>query len=228
MKKITKLLALVLALALVFSLAACSKQASIVGTWKYKLDVMKVLEASGQMDSMTGEDSGMSEEQVNQIIDVFKKLFADLDMTMNLDLKEDKSFTLAMDENSAKTASETLSARLPEIMPELLAAMFGGQEALDSMLEASGASMDDLTAAFSDSFNPDEMLEGLNDANVKGTYTYEEGKLVLTPEDADEKPATLTVELSSSELKVTAIESEGVDAEELEMYKSLLPLVFTK
>ena len=120
MKKLTKLLSLTLVLALVLSLTACAglggAKASIEGTWKYNMDVMKMMEASGEMDDMFGEDSGMTEEQMQDLVKVFKKLFDGVDLTMVLDLKEDKTFTMAMDETAAKSASEKLAERMPEIM----------------------------------------------------------------------------------------------------------------
>ena len=230
MKKITKFLSLALVLALVLSLTACAGigagKASIEGTWKYNMDVMKIMEASGEIDDMVGEGSGMTEEQTQELINVFKKLFDGVDLIMVLDLKEDKTFTLAMDEEAGKAASEKLTERLPEILPDMFAAMFGGKETLDSMLDEYDMTMDDLMSLYGDEFDADELLEGMSDASVSGTYTYENGKLVLTPED--DEPATLTVELSAKELKITAIEGGDVDEDELEMYKSLLPVVFVK
>lgn len=232
MKKLTKLLSLTLVLALVLSLTACAglggAKASIEGTWKYNMDVMKMMEASGEMDDMFGEDSGMTEEQMQDLVKVFKKLFDGVDLTMVLDLKEDKTFTLAMDETAAKSAGEKLAERMPEIMPELIAAMFGGQDALNEMMEEYDMTMDDITSLFGDEFNAEDLLEGLEDASVKGSYTYDNGKLVLSSEDSDDEPATLTVELSAEELKVTAIDSANADEEELEMFKSLLPVVFVR
>ena len=40
-----------------------------------------------------------------------------------------------------------------------------------------------------------------------------------------EEPVTMVVELSANELKVTDVEGNGDDAE---MYKQILPMVFTK
>ena len=232
MKKLTKILSLTLVLALVLSLTACAAlgagKASIEGTWKYNMDVMKMMEASGEMDDMFGEDSDMTEDQMQDLVKVFKKLFDGVDLIMVLDLKEDKTFTMAMDETAAKAAGEKLSERMPEIMPELIAAMFGGQDALNEMMEEYGMTMDDITSLFGDEFNAEDLLEGLEDASVKGSYTYDNGKLVLSSEDSADEPATLTVELSAEELKVTAIDSANADEEELEMFKSLLPVVFVR
>ena len=209
MKNITKLIALVLALALVLSLTACSGKASIEGTWKYSLDFKKVMEASGEMPS-----DGDAEDN-KELVEAMTKLFDGLSMVLVLDLKEDKSFTMSTDEASMKAAVEKMKERIPD----LLKTMFGGEEGLNAMLEMTGQSMDDLTASFAEQFNPEEMeLDA-----VKGTYTYEEGKLVLTSEDNN--VVTMTVELASKELKVTAIEGEDDMSEGL---KQVLPMVFTK
>jgi uncharacterized lipoprotein YehR (DUF1307 family) len=210
MKKITKLIALVLALALVLSLTACAGKASIVGTWKYTLDFKKLMEASGELSTEGGEDN-------QEMVDAMVKLFDGLTMVLVLDLKEDKSFTMSTDEASLKAANELIKERLPEF----LKTMFGGEENLNAML-GEGQTLDDLVNSYSEEFNADDMkLE-----ETKGTYTYEEGKLVLTPEDGE--ATTMTVELSAKELKVTALDSKDADDDMAEALKSVLPMVFTK
>ena len=210
MKKITKLIALVLALALVLSLTACAGKASIVGTWKYNLDFQKLMEASGELSAEGNEDN-------KELADAMIKLFEGLNMVLVLDLKEDKSFTLSTDEASLKAAAEKMKERIPD----RLKTMFGGEEGLNAMLETSGQTMDDITESFAEQFSVDDMkLEA-----TKGTYTYEEGKLVLTSEDGETE--TMTVELSAKELKVTGIEGQEED-DMAEALKSVLPMVFTK
>lgn len=211
MKKITKLIALVLALALVLSLTACAGKASIVGTWKYTLDFKKLMEASGELSTEGGEDN-------QEMVDAMVKLFDGLTMVLVMDLKEDNTFVLSTDEASLKAAAEQMKERIPD----LLKTMFGGEEGLNAMLETSGQTMDEITESFSEQFNVDDMkLE-----ETKGTYTYEEGKLVLTPEDGE--ATTMTVELSAKELKVTALDSKDADDDMAEALKSVLPMVFTK
>ena len=210
MKKITKLIALVLALALVLSLTACAGKASIVGTWKYTLDFKKLMEASGELSTEGGEDN-------QEMVDAMVKLFDGLTMVLVMDLKEDNTFVLSTDEASLKAANELIKERLPEF----LKTMFGGEENLNAML-GEGQTLDDLVNSYSEEFNADDMkLE-----ETKGTYTYEEGKLVLTPEDGE--ATTMTVELSAKELKVTALDSKDADDDMAEALKSVLPMVFTK
>lgn len=211
MKKITKLIALVLALALVLSLTACAGKASIVGTWKYTLDFKKLMEASGELSTEGGEDN-------KELVDAMVKLFDGLTMVLVMDLKEDNTFVLSTDEASLKAAAEQMKERIPD----LLKTMYGGEEGLNAMLEMGGQTMDEITDSFAEQFNVDDMkLE-----ETKGTYTYEEGKLVLTPEDGE--ATTMTVELSAKELKVTALDSKDADDDMAEALKSVLPMVFTK
>ena len=211
MKKLTKLLALVLALALVFSLTACAGKTSIVGTWKYTMDYNKLMESMSETEGTDAED-----EDMKGMLDAMNKLFEGLTMVIVLDLKEDNSFTMSTDEASMKAANELIKER----MPDFLKSMFG-EDGLNAML-GEGQTMDDLVNNYAEEFNTDDMeME-----ETKGTYTYEDGKLVLTPEG--EEAATMTVELSAKELKVTAIDVKEDDEDMMEAFSKMLPLVFTK
>ena len=211
MKKLTKLLALVLALALVFSLTACAGKTSIVGTWKYTMDYNKLMESMSEEEGTDAED-----EDMKGLVDAMNKLFEGLTMVIVLDLKEDNTFTMSTDEASMKAANELIKER----MPDFLKSMFG-EDGLNAML-GEGQTMDDLVNSYSEEFNTDDMeME-----ETKGTYTYADGKLVLTPEG--EEAATMTVELSAKELKVTAIDAKEDDEDMMEAFSKMLPMVFTK
>lgn len=211
MKKLTKLLALVLALALVLSLTACAGKASIVGTWKYTMDYNKLMESMSEEEGTDAED-----EDMKGLVDAMNKLFEGLTMVIVLDLKEDNTFTMSTDEASMKAANELIKER----MPDFLKSMFG-EDGLNAML-GEGQTMDDLVNNYAEEFNTDDMeME-----ETKGTYTYEDGKLVLTPEG--EEAATMTVELSAKELKVTAIDAKEDDEDMMEAFSKMLPMVFTK
>ena len=211
MKKLTKLLALVLALALVFSLTACAGKTSIVGTWKYTMDYNKLMESMSETEGTDAED-----EDMKGMLDAMNKLFEGLTMVIVLDLKEDNTFTMSTDEASMKAANELIKER----MPDFLKSMFG-EDGLNAML-GEGQTMDDLVNSYAEEFNTDDMeME-----ETKGTYTYADGKLVLTPEG--EEAATMTVELSAKELKVTAIDAKEDDEDMMEAFSKMLPMVFTK
>ena len=210
MKKLTKILALVLALTLVLSLAACGKGDSIVGTWKYNVDFQKAMSAA------SGESEGF-EEMAEQLGDVFEGLT----MVMVMDLKEDNTFTLSFDEASVKAAAEGMKSKMTEALPALVASMYGmSEDELKDLLAQQGTSMDELIAQMSEEFNSDEMAEELKDATVSGTYAYADGKLTLKAEEGED---VMTVELKGNELKVTDL--TGSDVED---YKVLLPMTFNK
>lgn len=125
-----------------------------------------------------------------------------------------------------KETTKKIADRLPEILPDLIAGMSGmTREEFEAQMKEANMTMDDVMEQYGGMFNAEDMVDDMKVDEVKGTYTFEDGKLVLTPEDKDEKPSTMTVELSAKELKVTAIESEDDLGES---FKKLLPLVFTK
>ena len=125
-----------------------------------------------------------------------------------------------------KESTKKIADRLPEILPDLIAGMSGmTREELEAQMKEANMTMDDVMEQFGGMINAEDMVDEMKMDEVKGTYTYEDGKLVLTPDDKDEKPETFTVEFDSKELKVTAIETEDEFGESL---KKLLPLVFTK
>lgn len=225
MKKISAILALVLVLAMVFSLTACAKT-SIVGAWKYTMDFNKMFEVMESGDS-TGETKDAQQAAAEKALtDTMKKVFEGATMPIILDLKEDNTFVMSGDEAAMKETTKKIADRLPEILPDLIAGMSGmTREEFEAQMKESNMTMDDVMEQFGGMFNAEDMVDDMKVDEVKGTYTFEDGKLVLTPEDKDEKPSTMTVELSAKELKVTAIESEDDLGESL---KKLLPLVFTK
>ena len=226
MKKITKLLALLLALTLVFSLTACSRQDSVAGTWKYTMNLVEMMEAAGALDT-EDDDSGLYRaDQLQALKNIYIRMFDGLTMVIVLDLRRNHTYTTEMDEDASTAAAETLSARMPELVPEILAVLYDKPaEELPDFLAAYGLTLDELIE--SERMSVEKLLSGMAFEPVHGTYTYEEGKLVLTAEDSSE-PTVLTVELSPKELKVTAIESKDSNEADLALFVSLLPLIFAK
>lgn len=226
MRTIHRLLALILAMTLLFSMTACFGQDPVAGTWRYTMNLAEMLEASGMLDPAEDDSGLFSADQLLALKDVYLRMFDGLTMVIVLDLQRNHTYTMEMDEDAGRAAAETLSDRLPELVPEMLAVLYDMPvEELPDFLAAYGLTLDDLIG--SERFSAEEMLGGMDLEPVCGAYTYEEGKLILTPEDSSE-PTVLTVELSPAELKVTAIESRDTDEEDLELLVSLLPLIFAK
>ena len=208
MKKMMKFLSLALVLMLVLSLAACSGKSTIDNTWKYDLDFAKAM-------SMSGEDE--------EIPDEFKDAFKDITVQVVMDLKADGTYTLGVDEESAKAAVPKMVDAMKAVLPDLLKTMFGEDTDIDALLAQQNMTMDDVLKQFTEELDADELTEELTKSAEKGTYTFEEGKLTLTPEEGN--AVVYTAELSGSKLTITAIEGESDMNEAL---KAMLPLEFYK
>jgi hypothetical protein len=218
MKTFSKLLVLVLALALVLSLTACSKQdAGIVGTWKYNLDFKKFTEIAGESGEL---------DSIEELGDSFKQIFDGLNLVIVLDLKSDGTYSFYWDENAARTAVDSMMSRMGEVMPTVFAEIYGmSVEEISALLEANGTTMDDLVAQSLASVDTEEMVSSLSESSSKGTYRYSDGKLYLTEEGYAENPNDyVVVELNGNELKI----KEAANDTDLDSLKALLPMVFTK
>ena len=218
MKKLTQLLALALALCLVLSLTACGS--GIAGTWKYEMDLAKMMEAAAGDEDLSESLGGMA--------DTLKTLYDGLSMKLVLDLKPDKTFTFGFDKESAKAAAEGMLAKLGDVLPAMIAESMGvSLEELNEQLEEAGMTMDALISLSIGALDVDDLVDQFTGENMEGTYRYEDGKLYLTEKDAEEDPNSyLVVEVSGSELRVTDVSSNEDGS--YDNYKALLPLVFTK
>ena len=144
-----KAFAFLLALCLVFSLAACGASKTEEGIWQGKIDLKAV----------AGDELGEMADYLQS---------ADVDVI--LELKADKSFDLKMD----------ASAMLPVLKDAMRAYM-------EDMLASMGMSVEDFEAAYGQSLDAmiDAAVQEMNtddlNQNISGTYTEDNGKLVLTP-----------------------------------------------
>lgn len=228
MKIIGKLLAILLMLALIFSLAACGDEEAskasdratdaeteateateeteaatvpeeLFGEWKHVLDVDKLLEAA--------RNSGADEDELAFV----EKVYSDLtNPTLTVDLKEDGAFTLAFDEESTKKIVENMM----EVLPQMYAGTFD-----EAALAEMDLTRDDLLAATVKEFSAEKSLFGIEN----GTFTYEDGKLKLIGEDGNGS-LTVSVELVDDELHVVAFG----DADDGGFPPELLPINFVR
>jgi len=213
MKYQTKLLALLLALVLVFSLTACgskSASGSIVGRWKCPVDCNRLLDEA--------EKEGGA---VDTLTDAVSKSLDGMTVDLILDLKEDGTFTFGADEDVMKGVSDALRERISGIIPDLVSDLLGlDSSALEAQLALAGLSLDDAFSKYFGDFDADSILDSLAFEAVNGTYTYKTGKLTLI---MGETSPTFNVELNESELKITSSVS-GADY----LMRGLLPLVFIR
>lgn len=191
----------------------------IAGLWKYTLEFGTIMET--EMLGDTIDDPSVSEEQKDKILDAFGKLFRGVEVIMCMDLKEDGSYEMKMDEDSLQAAADQMSANIPDAMPDLLCAMIGCElDELNEILSTMGVTMDDMVADMSESLNPEEMMSGMDP--VSGEYTYEDNELVMVNDEGN--TTVMTAELNGNELIVTDIDGES----ELNEYGALFPMIFVR
>ena len=222
MKKFAKLTALVLALVLVFSLAACSESGkanpapgsnsgsntpaapTIVGKWRTTVG----------FDAFLGEDAG-------EMGDLFKGQ----SLGLFLEFTQDGKVKYDLDEDSVRTMCDTIYGK----MPEMIASQMGmSVSELEDLLAQQGMSMSDVLAQAgmaSSADLADTILENVGDkTSLTANYTLEGDKVTITNEDSDE-PSVLTITLTSDKLTVTKIENSSDMMEQME---KLLPWQFTR
>ena len=225
-----KILALTLSLLLLLSLfagcggsaessdteteAAASTEAApvtIVGTWKYTLNYLSLFEAMLQ----DAADSGSRTYFLTALYDGLSEIVV-------LDLKEDGTFTMNVDEATAADNRTQLKERLDIELPDLIASSMGTTaEDLKALLAEEGASFDDLVAQYREELDIEGMLSSSMIDPISGTYAYDDGCLYLMSEN--ESTVTYTVELGGSELKILDIMNDTSSA-----LDGLLPLVFVR
>ncbi len=267
MKTISKLLAILLVLALIFSLVACgdSKKsknrdddkddsskseveedddeddeeddteeetteaepdptepseapASVVGTWKYGFDVTKFIGAMAEKD-----EENLSES----FISFMTKMFEGETFVLVMDLGEDNTFVMSIDEEEMQKTLESVKARSAEYAPELLAYVceISGTtvEEFEALMTSQGITMDDFAAMVSAQIDVEQLLKQMTEkmTDNKGTYLFENGELNVTMEDGEQ--ITYMVELDSDTLTILDAVGANVDIPE-----ELLPWIFTK
>lgn len=191
----------------------------IAGLWKYTFEFGKLMQA--EMLGDTVDDPSLTEEQKEDILAAFGKMFEGVEMIMSMDLKEDGSYEMRMEEDSMQSAAERMRENIPGAVPDLLCAMMGcDADELEEMLTSMGMTMDDMVENMSASLNPEEMMGSMEP--VAGEYTYENNELVMTNDDGN--TTVMIAELKGDELIVSSIDGES----ELNELGQLFPMIFVR
>ena len=228
MKKFAKLIALVLALVLVLSLAACKKSgdaadkadassdapATVVGKWKGEIsaeDTMKIAAESGE---------DVDEANMEQV----KQLLGDSTIVMTLELTEDGKITFAPDQDSLKSIADTMMANVGDLLPTIFNVT---PEELDEMLQQQGMTKDQLIDQIKAQLNPEEMFKNLEDATTTGIYEVE-GDKIYTGETGKQIDKSSYIVFELKDGKLTLKEIVGDLGEEVNAMKALFPWEFTR
>lgn len=221
MKKLTKIMALVLCLAMMFALCACGKSDSekFIGKWEAEVDMTDT--AIESIENELGED-----------MDYFD--FGKLMTVMTIEFKEDGTYkaTMKLDDKSFdefNTAlKDGLMAMIKDATIEELAAYGMTEEEGDAAyLEAYGMTIDEYNELAVEAVMEEIDLQDMfADSSVEGKWKAEDGKLFMT-DDLDDEISDgdydVYEELSEDGFKLVKGFTDGVE-DDGDMY----PMVFTK
>ena len=141
-----KIFALLLALSMVFVLAACGGSETAAGTWNAKLNLAEI----------AGEEMG-------DMADLFK----DVNVDVVLDMKSDNTFTLTMDAASAMSAlKDAVRAMVPQLLEQY--------NMTEDDLAAAGMSVDDLIDQVAGEMDISELTQTISGTykDEKGSLTF--------------------------------------------------------
>ena len=210
MKKFSLIMALVLCLTMMLSLASCGKKTPeelIVGEWEAKLDMTDFF--------MEGFEGSLGEGA--EYFD-----FGKIKLTFLAEFEEDGDFVLEVDEDSVEAMVDDVKDALRDGMDDYLEAMVADMGvSLDELLAAQGTTLDALIEESVDSFEVEDLMESFE--AVKGEYEIKDGKLYTYTEDEDEGEY-LDFKVDEDTLELDAEDKDDVD----EMFADLLPLEFTR
>ena len=223
MKKTTVIriaaIAVLIALSAVM-LTGCAKKDEevILGKWQAAIDFGKY----------AGEDMAAMQEEIGEFD------LSGITMKLNLEFREDGTYTVAPDKDSAVKAVGEIAERIKpafiSMIKTMVAEMSGVDvsEVTDDQVNGLLAlmqigSVDEFVDQMKEDMDADEMVStGTN----TGKYCFKDGKLYFS--DSEEDPAdqgdAVKYELSAKELKLDADEGQDVP----EGLEKLLPLVFVK
>lgn len=222
MKKLTKIMALVLCMAMVFALCACGKSDSekFVGTWETEIDLSDVAIAS-------------LEAEIGDAMDYFD--FGKLISVATFNFNEDGTYkmTMKLDDKSLDEFNTVLEDGLMAMMydatnEELAAYGMTMEEGDAAYLETYGMTIEEYNELYVEAFMEEMDIQQLfADSSVEGNWKVEDGKLYMT-EDIDETEfdaGDYDVYKELTESSFTIVE-EYVNGEKDEA--NMYPMVFTK
>ena len=254
LKKFAKLIALILALVLVLSLAACKKsgdaetQASAPAADEGKQNT----EANAETDAPATEapaaegdivgkwtcelsieglmqaNAGNTDEQSMGMV---KTLFGDGSIIVNLEFNADGTTVFSMDQESIKALMNNMINNIDAIIPQIVEAQGMTQEDFAAALEQQGMTMDQFKEQLAEQFKDEDLLGDLDNTSANGTYKLEGDKLFITAEGKEINDSQyLVIDLTANTLvikEVVGIEDLGNDMD-LEGMEKMLPWTFNR
>ena len=213
MKKILSLTLTALLLAAL--LAGCggagggaAEEKGITGSWAADVDMTEYL------NEMLSED-----EEIGQFLTL-----DNFTIKLLAEFKEDGTYTMAGDPESAQAAMDSLKEQLKGALTDYLQAMIdesGMDTTVEELLTEADMTMDDLMAEMDEAYNAEDLV---GDLNTEGKYLFEDGKLALS-DSLDEEADIAEYEAATLEGDpLTLTGGEDADSE----FAGLYPIVFER
>ena len=140
------------------------------------------------------------------------------------EFKEDGTYTMAGDPESAQAAMDSLKEQLKGALTDYLQAMIdesGMDTTVEELLTEADMTMDDLMAEMDEAYNAEDLV---GDLNTEGKYLFEDGKLALS-DSLDEEADIAEYEAATLEGDtLTLTGGEDADSE----FAGLYPIVFER
>ncbi len=213
MKKILSLTLTALLLAAL--LAGCggagggaAEEKGITGSWAADVDMTEYL------NEMLSED-----EEIGQFLTL-----DNFTIKLLAEFKEDGTYTMAGDPESAQAAMDSLKEQLKGALTDYLQAMIdesGMDTTVEELLTEADMTMDDLMAEMDEAYSAEDLV---GDLNTEGKYLFEDGKLALS-DSLDEEADIAEYEAATLEGDtLTLTGGEDADSE----FVGLYPIVFER
>ena len=153
-----KTIALLLVLVMALALCACGSK-TVVGTWEARQNVAEIL----------GSAEG----------NPLAKYMGDVDILVQLEMKDDNSFTMTLDGTAMADAMRgALRAYLTDVCAE-------NGTTLDALAEASNTTVDQLIDAMLQAQTPEDLTR-----TITGTYTVDGSKVSMSYDEGGTREAT--------------------------------------
>ncbi len=224
MKKMTKLLALLLVVVMVFSLAACKDSKSGNKDSKEKEEPVTIVgKYQGVMTpemlkTINGADGNA--EQMMMLMEGWKG------MVFIFEFTEDNKYTLSVDKSSLDDLVEVMKKNMADHLAELNDMT---EEELEAKLAEANMTREDVVDMMLGDVSGEDVVD-TDEMTSSGTYRLEDNKLYLISEDEDEEDVDnyMVIELTKDTLVLKEFVKEDQDEDDQAMNEKLLPWTFNR
>ena len=216
MTKFKRITAVLLVVIFAVSLCACSPGNPLAGKWNYNLKFNDIIESYVKNSIQSADESqkAMYEE--------LYKAFDDCDVMLTMEFNNDKSFKLAIDEDSAQASIVKIKENMKTAIPNAFKAMGMSDEVFEKYLKSQNKTVEDLVNQFTEEFSVDQLTNGVG---ASGNYELEDNKLFLFTGDKRVDANYCEVEIKGNELSITKVNGT---VEGFKSVENILPMKFTK